>query len=174
MRIPKVPKKKTKKPKRRVPLADHLARHCNSQRVIRDPITREIKGVWPEAFELRPLLNERYLSTHWMEHFSRQDIDMQFRDVVKALRAKRTVNAQSAIARLNVGSVVQVGAARGRSIAVWDRSSKNNPGYAAVYGLPLDNSDRHLLALLANQCCVQVLEVSGIDAAPTSRPTKPS
>jgi hypothetical protein len=108
-----------------------------------------------------------------MEHFSNH-IDIQFREVVRALRAKRTVSPHSAIARLHVGSIIQAGAARGRSIAVWNRSSKDNPGYAGIYGLPLDNSDRQLLASLANQCCVQVCEVGGIDAAITkSQHTKP-
>jgi hypothetical protein len=80
-----VAKRKGHQPRRDVPAADHLARHCNSQRVIRDPITREIKGIWPEAFELRLNLREEYLSAHLMEYFARDDIDRQFRDIVQLL-----------------------------------------------------------------------------------------
>ena len=66
-----------------VPHADHIARYCNPQRVIRNPVTRAVEGVFPQAFELRQKLNEQYLSTHWMEYFS-TDIDAQFQGVVKA------------------------------------------------------------------------------------------
>jgi hypothetical protein len=158
-----VAKKNAKQKRRDVPGADHLARHCNSQRVIRDLITREIKGVWPEAFELRVTLNETYLSTHWMEYFLRDDIDKQFKEVVKALRKKREVKANSAVARLKAGPVVDAGTARGHSIRIRDRSSQSNPGYAGIEGMPSDNADRELLAMLANECCVQVRGVHEID-----------
>src|SRR5271170_905797 len=87
-----------------VPNADHVARHCNSQRVIRHPTTHEVQGVWPEAFELRVTKNEPYLSVHWMEYFS-ADVDHQFQEVVKALREKRDVVPNSALARLNAGLI---------------------------------------------------------------------
>jgi hypothetical protein len=159
-----VAKKKAKHERREVPEADHLARHCNSQRVIRDPTTREIKGVWPEAFELRTKLEEEYLSTHWMEYFSRDDIDTQFQYVVQALRAKRDVKANSAIARLKARLVVEAGKSRGHPIRIRDRSSATNPGYAGIYNMPRDNSDRELLAVLANECCIQIRGVDAIDA----------
>jgi hypothetical protein len=98
-----------------VPPADHVARHCNPQRVIRHPVTRQVQGVWPEAFELRVTKNGEYLSVHWMEYFS-TDIDPQFRKVVKALRKKRDVVPNFAIARLNVGLIVQAGSLRGHSL----------------------------------------------------------
>ena len=156
---------KTKQKRRDVPSAHHLARHCNSQRVIRDPTTRDIKGVWPEAFELRVTLNEKYLSTHWMEYFSSNDIEKQFKEVVKALRVKRNVGANSAIARLQAASVVDAGKGRGHNIRIRDRSSNADPGYAGIDGMPLDNSDRELLAILANECCMQVRGVGEIDAS---------
>lgn len=159
-----VAKKRTSKQKRRdVPGADHLARHCNPQRVIRDPTTREIKGVWPEAFELRVSRNEEYLSAHWMEYFSRENIDKQFKEVVRALRVKRDVVANSAIARLKVECVVDAGTARGHRIRIRDRSSEADPGYAGIYGMPYDNSDREFLAIIANECCIQVRGVHEID-----------
>lgn len=142
----------------------HIARHCNPQRVIRNPITRAVEGVFPQAFELRQKIKEQYLSIHQMEYFS-TEIDSQFRGVIGALRKKgRTVGANSAIARLNAGLVVGAGHIRGHSIRIRDRSSEVDPGYAGIYGLPHDNSDAELLALLAGECCVSVRGVDEIDA----------
>jgi hypothetical protein len=154
------------KPKQRrradVPHCDHVARHCNPQRVIRHPVTKAIEGVFPQAFELRVQKAEQYLSTHWVECFS-AEVDAQFRGVVQALRAKRDVVPNSAIARLNAGSVIIAGQARGHPIRIRDRSSADDPGYSGIYGTPRDNSDAEFLALLASECCVQVRGVREID-----------
>jgi hypothetical protein len=146
-----------------VPHADHVARHCNPQRVIRHPVTRQVQGVWPEAFELRVTKNEDYLSVHWMECFS-TDVGLQFRQVVKALRKKRDVVPNSALARLNVGLIVRASSLRGHSLRIRDRSSTSDPGYSGIYGMPRDNSDAELLALFATECCIQVRAVSDIEA----------
>ena len=50
----------------------------NPQRVIRDPKTQAITGLFPQAFELRPKIKETYLSTHWMEFFAAV-VDAQFK-----------------------------------------------------------------------------------------------
>lgn len=143
-----------------VPNTDHVARYCNPQRVIRDPNTHAITGVFPQAFALRPEIKESYLSTHWMESFA-VDIDAQFQAVVAALRDKLVkVRPEAAVARLNVGCVVQEGAMRELSIRIRDRSNQNNPGYSGIYGMPRDNSNIEFLALLANECCI---EVRGVD-----------
>jgi hypothetical protein len=146
-----------------VPHVDHVARHCNPQRIIRHPVTRQVQGVWPEAFELRVTKNEKYLSVHWMECFS-TDVDLQFRDVVKALRKKRCVVPNSAIARLNAGLIARAGSLRGHLLRIRDRSSTSDPGYAGIFGMPRDNSDAELLALFATECCTQVRAVSDIEA----------
>src|ERR1019366_5863881 len=121
-----------------VPHADDVARHCNPQRVIRHPVTRQVQGVWPEAFELRVTKNEEYLSVHSMEYFS-PDIAPQFLEVVKALRKKRDLVPNSAIARLNAGLIVGAGSLRGHSLLIRDRSSTSDPGYSGIYGMPRDN-----------------------------------
>jgi hypothetical protein len=133
------------------------------QRVIRYPITGEVQGVFPEAFELRVTKNEPYLSVHWMEYFS-ADIDHQFQKVVNALRKKRDVVPNSAIARLNAGLIVRAGSLRGYSLRIRDCSSTSDPGYSGIYGLPRDNLDAELLALLATECCIQVRVVRDIEA----------
>lgn len=158
-----MPKHGKRKQERRpdVPHSDHIARHCNPQRVIRNPITRAVEGVFPEAFALRD--KETYLSTHWMESFS-QEIDTQFCEVLKALRNKLVVRDNAAIARLNVGAVIGAAQKCGHSIRIRDRSSQTDPGYAGIYGTPRDNSDAQLLGMLVNECCVCVRGVKEIDA----------
>ena len=146
-----------------VPNSDHVARYCNPQRVERDPRTKVVTGVFPQAFELRP--NEGYLSTYWMEAFV-GDIDFRFKAVLGALRKKYQVKPDGAFAQLNAGHVVQSGVVRNRVLRIRDRSHTTDIGYSGVYGLPADNSDLELLALLAHECCKEVREVSGIDALP--------
>lgn len=158
--------KKTQQVRRRdVPKTDHVARYCNPQRVIRNPQTKAVEGVWPEAFALRVEVQETYISTHWMERFS-EDVDAQFGAVVRALRKKFVtygVKRRAAIARVNAGLVVEAGSLRGHAIRIRDRSTAHDPGYCGIYGVPLDNSDTELLGLFANQCCVEVREVAEID-----------
>jgi hypothetical protein len=162
--VSRAPKKQSRRAD--VPNEQHIARYCNPQRVIRDPITKEILGVQPWAFELRQKLNETYLSTHWMEFFS-ADSDKQFKAVLAALRVKhRGVVAQAAFVKLNAGAVVQAGAERNHSIRIRDRSSPIDPGYSGIYGMPQDNSDLGLLAWLASECCLEVRGVDAIDALP--------
>lgn len=147
-----------------VPITDHVARYCNPQRVIRDPNTHAVTGVFPQAFALRPEKKELYLSTHWMESFA-EDVDAQFQAVVTTLCDKlNIVRPEAAVARLNAGCIVQEGAMRRLSIRIRDRSNRNDPGYSGIYGMPRDNSDVEFLALLANECCIEVrgvAEVSG-------------
>lgn len=150
--------------RRDVPVADHIARYCNPQRVIRDPLTGAIEGVYPQAFELRP--KESYLSASWMEFFGRDEgTDHQFKSVVSALRAKHpNVKPHGAFARLNAGRILEVGSERGHSLRIRDRSSARDPGYASIENTPRDNSDLELLATFAEACCVDIRAVEAIDA----------
>ena len=72
------------------------------------------------------------------------------------------VRPKAAIAKLNTGCVVQCGAMRGLSIEIRDHSNSHNPGYAGIYGMPLDNSDDLILAQLADECCVEVRGVAEV------------
>ena len=76
------------------------------------------------------------------------------------------MNELGAFARLDAGLVVQAGAARKLSIRIRDRSMPNDPGYSGIFGMPLDNSDLDFLALLANECCIEICGVASIDALP--------
>jgi hypothetical protein len=162
---------KPKKTRRDVPRADHIARYCNPQRVIRDPVTDAINGVYPQAFELRP--QETYLSASWLESFGgNESSDYQFKAALRAFRAKLSIKHSGALARINAGRIIDVGAERGHSLRVHDRSSKANPGYASIDNTPLDNSDLQLLATFADEC-IEIRCVSAIDALPIVLPLWP-
>jgi hypothetical protein len=149
-----------------VPPKDHIARYCNPQRVIRDLETNDIIGVRPQAFELRPKIKEKYLSIYWMEALA-TEIHKQFKRVVESLRKKHpNVKPDGAFARLNAGLVLQAGQVRKLPIRILNRSTKHDPGYSGIYGMPLDNSDLQFLALLAYECCIEVRGVVAIDALP--------
>ncbi len=81
----------------------------------RDPATKEIKGVFPQAFELRVKIGERYLSLNWFEFFG-DTVPAQYRGVVAALRDKRNVTPRCGIVRLNAAEIMDAGAARGLSL----------------------------------------------------------
>ena len=138
-----------------VPNADHIARYCNHQRVIRDPLSDEIVGIYPQAFELREKLKDKspetYLSASWLEFFRRDaGLDHQFKAALTALRAKHSgVKLRAAFARLNVGRILEIGAERGHNLRVRDRSTSSDPGYASIDNTPLNNSDIELLAVLS-------------------------
>jgi hypothetical protein len=162
-------RRKIKKPNKHaykvVPDINHVARYCNRHRVIRDLITQKIIGVRPQAFELRPDIKEKDLSAYWMEcpEFKATGLESQFQAVVTALRNKHpNVRLEAAFARLNVGRIMQAGLRRQLSIKVLCKSKKNDPGYTGIFGMPLDNSDKIILAQLADECCVEVRGVSDI------------
>jgi hypothetical protein len=149
-----------------VPDADHVARYCGNQSVERDPKTKLILGVYPQAFSLRVQRNEQYLSIYWMEYFS-DTIDTQFQGAVAALRNKPfTLSNAGAFARLNAKRVRAAGTTRGHMLRIRDRSSSKDPGYASIENMPLDNSDIELLELLAHDCCIEVRGVAEIDSLP--------
>lgn len=131
-----------------VPDADYVARFCHPQRgIIRDPITKEIKGLHPEAFAFRVDKKEFYLSMNHFEHFG-PDVSVQFTEILKVLRSKFT-NPKHAIARLNAKKVRDCGGDK-HEINVRKHGSKRDPSYVHGTGLPPDNSDRNLLTELAN------------------------
>lgn len=140
----------------------HVARHCNHQRLDRDPTTGEVRGVFPQEFELRPWLNEEYLSLNWFEYFE-CELAEQYQKILATLRKKRKVHGDSAIARLNAGAIISVGIGRNLNLRLRNKSSRYNPAYAGLEGMPLDNSDSDLLVGLT-QICSEIRLVSSIDA----------
>lgn len=125
--------------------SDHVARFCHPQRgVLRDPVTKQVQGLWPAAFALRE--KELYLSMNHFEHFG-PDVEAQFTEVLKVLRSKFD-RPKHAIARLNAKKVRDCGGAK-HTIVVKKHGSRHDPSYVKCMGLPFDNSDSDLLTDLA-------------------------
>jgi hypothetical protein len=156
--------KQKKQTRRDVSPDHHVARYCNPQRVIRDPVTKQVIGVFPQAFELRTARKETYVSAYCMETFSADDLKVQFEGVLAALRRKLTVAQAAVLARLHAGLVVEAGVRCSLQIRVRDRSSGANPGYCGIEGMPPDNTNRELLQLFAAECCKDVRSVEDIEA----------
>ena len=140
----------------------HIVRYCNRQLVEYDPVTGEIRGVFPAAFELRSKIKEEYLSVGWFEYFT-GDSQARYKEHLKAFRSRlAVVRPDAAIAKLKVGAVLDAGKKRGHILRVRNRSHKRRPGYAGVYNMPKDNSDSDLLRMFANECCLDVKKVDTI------------
>ncbi len=163
--VAKKSKNKRKQVRRDVLQEHHVARYCNSQVVDRDPENNAIRGVFPQAFELKTNRGEEYLSLCQFEYFA-GTLDAQFKSVLMVFRDKiANVRSASAIVRLNCGAILAAGTSRGHSLRMRDRSSDKNRGYAGLEGMPKDNSDLDLLGILANKLCLEVRGVQEIDNA---------
>jgi hypothetical protein len=147
-----------------VPAGHHVARYCHPQRgVVRDPGSREIVGLWPASFELRTKKNppETYLSLNHFEHFP-GDLAVQYRDILAVMRSKFKNPPEPVIARLSASKIIECGTGK---LRLRKRSTKRDPSYVALEGLPLDNSDKILLAELAEKTCVEVKTAGQIERA---------
>jgi hypothetical protein len=152
---------------RDIPADHHVARYCHPQRgVVRDPSTKAILGLWPQAFELRSrnvtlptgqvqIQREAYLSLNYFEHFG-HDLANQLLEILATMRAKFKRPPEPVIARLNVGRIIACGTANNRLLRVRRKFSKTDPSYAALEGLPLDNSDHNLLTQMAQRAWVAI------------------
>jgi hypothetical protein len=151
-----------------LPPADHAARYCHHQRVIRDPVTSQILGVFPQAFELRPKIKETYLSLNHFECLG-GTLNHQYKTILKVLRSKKLpCPASAALARVNAGAIIACGNECGHSLRLRPRPRPTDPSYVGLEGLPLDNSDQALLAKLARRTCVEIRAIADIDAAPAN------
>jgi hypothetical protein len=63
-----------------LPSDDHIARHIKPSLIMRDEVTHEAVGIFPQAFELRDA--ERDLSVSWLEVFAGSSFD-QIRQVME-------------------------------------------------------------------------------------------
>jgi|SRR5208282_3000547 len=132
-------------PRRRLTVDEHVVRQCPNSKLIKQD--GRVVGVFSEAFRNRP--GERYLSGTWLEYFggSRQD---RLLGVVGALRAMpREVKKKDGLIVLNVGRLEACGKARVATVKCWHEPKPENRAYAAIRGLPADNSDDNLLDLIA-------------------------
>ena len=131
---------------------NRIARWCGHQKLDRDPVTHSVRGIIPQALELRLHLNESYISASWLEFHSGDDLS-RLRKVAAVYRADgRRLGPNGGFALLNVGAILDAGTARSRELRVTNRPSRADPAYAKVEGLPQDNSDMVLLSMLCDAC----------------------
>lgn len=155
--------KQSRKPD--VPGEHLIARYCEKNFVIRDPVTLEFKGIFPQAFALKEKRAERYLSASWFELFE-GDMSTKFRSTVNAIRSYLLgLSSKGAIAVLKTEKVLKVGQDCGHKLRVADMRTQEKQQYIGISGMPLDNSDDELLGLLESEGCIEVREVAAIEKA---------
>lgn len=146
--------------------AEHIARYCHHQRILRDQETGEIISIL-DAFKLRPI-DCGELS---VEHFEKlgNDFNARIKNAVSVFRSKiihNPVTLDSMISVLNVGSIIEIGKATGKELKVKDKSRSDRPAYAHVIGLPPDNADINLLASLSDEGVKSCHLIENIDKLP--------
>jgi hypothetical protein len=147
--------------------AEHVARYCHHQRVLRDQETGEVISIL-DAFKLRASINEKELS---VEHFEKlgAGFNARIKNAAAIFRSKiihDPVTPDSMISVLNVGSIIEIGKATGKELRVRDKSRPDRPAYAHVIGLPPDNSDSNLLASLSDEGIKSCHLIENIDKLP--------
>jgi hypothetical protein len=131
---------------------DHVARYCSFQKLVHEPTL----SVIPAAFELRQHKDEKFLSVNHCEHHVGARL-AQLKAVLTDLTAKTFNWSKSgAFAIANAKLIRDCGKARSRDLRVRRRHHEKDQSYASIDGLPLDNSDRELLALLAADATAEV------------------
>ena len=141
-----------------VDATQHVARYCSSQKIDRKVQPAE---PMPFAFALREG-KETFLSVNHCEHHSGARLD-QLRSILGDLTAKGYGWSKSGgFSVLNSGKVLECGEARDRALRVRRRHHHLDRSYASIEGLPVDNSDSELLALLATKGSVEFHLVADI------------
>ena len=141
---------------------EHFLRLCSRQRQIRDT-NGVIQGVTWEAFSLRTERKETYLSGALFECCN----DSKKTKLRAALHSWRMGSMhfknEHAIAICPAGDIRAVGKKQSKHLLVRFEPSKHKPFYAVLRGLPLDNSDNRLLAMLASICVASCHLVKDIE-----------
>ena len=149
-------------------LADehHVVRYCNNQRIEKDPHTGNAVGLFPDAMQLRTREKEEYLSTNWLEYVAGTRND-RLKSILGILRGKiPSIKETSGLAVLRVEKIKDAGKETGHKITVRFTPNRNDPSYARILGLPLDNSDTELVSLLVDEAFNEFYLVKQVDALP--------
>jgi hypothetical protein len=142
-----------------------IVRRCGHQALMRDE-NNIIVGVALDAFALRVMNGERYLSASWLEYFKGTQSE-QLKQTLDTLRKKFSIGPASALLSLKAKEIIECGIARNRRLRVEHRfrTANWNPAYVAVTGLPLQNEDQRLLELLTKVKSIAWHAVKDIDGA---------
>lgn len=142
-----------------IPDGEHVARYCGHQKIVTSSAG---PSVTPAAFELREQASEKYLSVNHCEHHTGTRLD-QLRLILGNLTTKGfTWRASGALAVLDAAEVRRCGEDRSTPLRVRRRHHEQDPSYASIDGMPLNNSDLELLDMLAAAANAEVHLVSNI------------
>lgn len=140
---------------------EHFVRSCSVQKQIRDA-DGNVLGVTWSAFELREKDNETYLSGSLLEHFPGTYAD-RLKDTLAAMRAiGLIISHKHVLAVCPAKKVRDCGLQQKTKLRVTHEQNKRKPAYSAIRRLPLDNSDRKLLELLASDAVADTVLVATI------------
>jgi hypothetical protein len=124
----------------------HVIRHVTNTLVDWDDATGSIRGIFPQAFELKEK-DDGYLSVSWREFFGGSKLK-QIAAIAAFLGKTRKVTAKQAFACGRVGDVKAACLAYGQKIRVTHEPDPvENQAYAAIRRYQSDNLE--LLDLLA-------------------------
>ena len=147
-----------------LPDNNRVARRCGHQKIDRDPETLEVRGIIPQAIALRTEIAESYLSTSWLEYYDGGD-ERRLKSVAETYRTAGVALRPSAgLALLCVGKILAAGRERSRELRVIHRRNRDDPAYARIEGMPLDNSDMVLLQMICGDACERVVLIRDLDA----------
>ena len=146
---------------------DHVVRYVSSGRLVRDEDTKKVRGVFPQAFQMRD--DEEELSVSWLEYFAGSERDQLLKTVDAMKAGGLSMRPKDGVAVVNVGTLHGACGIAGVKVRVLHEPAKSNPNpaYAAIRNLPRDNQE--LLLLIANMACTKVVEIKEL-APPSDDP----
>ncbi len=131
----------------------HVVRHITNALVDWDEQTGVIRGIFPQAFELKEK-DEGYLSASWREFFRGTKLQ-QLAGIAAFVGKTRKVTSKQAFACGRVGDVKEACLEHGQKIRVtYEPDAEENLAYAAIRRYQSDNME--LLDLLAKDAWCDV------------------
>jgi hypothetical protein len=119
----------------RIPAEDHVVRYVR-KRQLRTDSDGNVIGVLPDAFNRRE--HEQYLSSTWLEHFSRE-YERGLSAVAAAIRRQLEVKRRDGFTVGNVGKVIEICESFDVRVRLLNEEKAENTGYATIRGIPREH-----------------------------------
>ena len=117
-----------------LPPEDHIARYIRRRLIQFDNDTKDPVGIFPQAFQLRPL--ERDLSVSWMEYFE-GNRKAQMKAVVE--HSELELRPRDGFGVLGVAAMDAICQKHGAKVRIIHEKTGKNPAHAGVHLYPRDN-----------------------------------
>jgi hypothetical protein len=119
----------------RIPAEDHVVRYVR-KRQLRTDSDGNVIGVLPDAFNRRE--HEEYLSSTWLEHFSRE-YERGLSAAAAAISRQLEVKRRDGFTVGNVGKVIEICESFDVRVRLLNEEKPENTGYAAIRGIPREH-----------------------------------